>query len=133
MPNTQPTIQDVLTALGSLGIKFDRVEKKVDNQGEILKEHTKILNHHTELLKEHGQTLKEHTRTLKEHSVSFEDLGEAIQSLATHMDERFDTLKAYYEEDFVATTQDILQLKKQGRMFHADIQLLKKKVFSGTV
>ncbi len=130
MPNTQPTIQDVFTAVGSLGIKFDKFEKKVV---ETLNEHTKTLNQHTQLLIEHSEILKKHGQTLKEHSVSFEDLGEAIQTLATHMDERFDTLKAYYEEDFVATTQDILQLKKQGRMFHADIQLLKKKVFSGTV
>ncbi len=109
-----------------MGIRFDKIEK-------ILKEHTEMLKDHGQTLKEHSAVIKEQSRILKEHSVSFENLGEAIQGLATHMDERFDTMKAYYEEDFVATTQDILQLKKQGRMFHADIQLLKKKVFSGTV
>jgi len=48
----------ILKAIEGLSLKFDSLSKKVDNQGDLLKENTQILNNHGEQLKENTQILK---------------------------------------------------------------------------
>ena len=54
---------------------------KVNEQGEILKDHSKILKSHGEILKSHGEILKEHGEILKSHGEILKEHGEILLAI----------------------------------------------------
>lgn len=67
---------------------------KVNEQGEILKDHSEILKSNGELLKEQGKILKDHSEILKSYGEVLKDHGDTLKSHSEILKEHSEILQA---------------------------------------
>ena len=60
---------------------MQKIDARVDDHSEILKEHSTILKEHSTILKEHSAILKEHSAILKEHSARLANLEHRLENV----------------------------------------------------